>query len=897
MASIIRIKRSSVSGNPTTLAAGELAYSALTDNGANGGDRLYIGIGIENAGNAANHLVIGGTYFTDKLDHALGTLTANSAVLVDANKKVNEFYVDNLGIDGNTLSSTDTNGNINIVPNGAGAVQLKNPYIWQDSAYVTLTEYIQDVAGGGIVDSAEIDATYDDGAGTTSLDLKVTGVTAGSYGSGTAIPTFTVDTKGRLSAAGSVSVATNLSIAGDTGTDTVSLLTDTLTITGGEGIDTAVTDNTLTISAEDATTTNKGVASFEAANFNVTAGAVSAKSITLGSSTLSLGSTTTNLAGLGTLGATGAVTFGSTLSVTGESTLASATVSDLTSGRVVYAGTAGALQDSTNLTFNGTTLTANALAVTNNATVGGTLGVTGAATLSSTLGVIGAATLSSSLDVAGNFAINTNKFTVSATSGNTTVAGTMGITGNTTVGGTLGATGAATLGSTLSVANDLSVNTNKFNVTASSGNTSIAGTLGVAGAATLSSTLAVTSNATVGGTLAVTGTSSFNANVDMNSNNITNLAEPVNDADAATKYYVDNAVTGLSYKDAVNLHADSNIALTGSTSTLVIDSHAALDQTDDGTYRLLLTGQTDSSENGIYVYTDNGTSYTLVRADDADTYQELDGSSVFVQEGTVYANTGWVQTNHYLTSFTGQTWVQFSGAGAYTAGSGLTQSGTIFNVGAGNGITVGADDISLATTVAGAGLIYTDGVLDVVGTLNRISVTADAIDISSSYIGQASITTLGTITTGTWNGSIIQDAYIADNLTISGGAINSTPIGGTTAASGSFTTLAASSTLSVTGSATLGSSLSVSGEATLASATVSDLTSGRVTYAGTDGALQDSSNLTFNGTTLTANAMAVTNNATVGGTLGVTGNVTVSANFTGSGNSVLSGFDIDGGTY
>ena len=897
MASIIRIKRSSVSGNPTTLAAGELAYSALTDNGANGGDRLYIGIGTETSGNAANHLVIGGTYFTDKLDHALGTLTANSAVLVDANKKVNEFYVDNLGLDGNTLSSTDTNGNISIVPNGTGAVQLKNPYIWQDSAYVTLTEYIQDVAGGGIVDSAEIDATYDDTAGTTSLSLVTTGVTAGSYGSATAIPTFTVDTKGRLSAAGSVSVATNLSIAGDTGTDTVSLLTDTLTITGGEGIDTAVTDNTLTISAEDATTTNKGVASFDTANFSVTAGAVSAKTITLGSSTLALGSTTSSLSGLSTLGVTGATTIGGTLGVTGEATLASATVSDLTSGRVTYAGTAGALQDSANLTFNGTTLTASALAVTNGATVGTTLGVTGATTLGSTLGVTGAATLSSSLDVAGNFAINTNKFTVSATSGNTTVAGTMGITGNTTVGGTLGVTGATTLGSTLSVANDLSVNTNKFTVTASSGNTSIAGTLGVTGATTLSSTLAVTSNATVGGTLAVTGTSSFNANVDVNSNRIINLAEPVNDADAATKYYVDNAVTGLTYKDAVNLHADSNVALTGSTATLVIDSHAALDQTDSGTYRLLLTGQTDSTENGIYVYTDNGTSYTLVRSDDADTYQELDGSSVFVQEGTVYANTGWVQTNHYMTSFAGQTWVQFSGAGAYTAGSGLTQSGTIFNVGAGNGITVGADDISLATTVAGAGLIYTNGVLDVVGTLNRISVTSDAIDISSAYIGQASITTLGTISTGTWNGSVIQDAYIAENLTISGGSINSTPIGGTTAASGSFTTLAASSTLTVTGATTLGSTLGVTGEATLASAIVSDLTSGRVTYAGTDGALQDSNNLTFNGTTLTANAMAVTNNATVGGTLGVTGNVTLAANFTGSGTSVLSGFDIDGGTY
>jgi hypothetical protein len=91
MASIIRIKRSSVSGNPATLGAGELAYSALTDNGSNGGDRLYIGIGSETAGNAANHFVIGGKYFTDMLDQTPGTLTASSAIVVDSSSKINNL--------------------------------------------------------------------------------------------------------------------------------------------------------------------------------------------------------------------------------------------------------------------------------------------------------------------------------------------------------------------------------------------------------------------------------------------------------------------------------------------------------------------------------------------------------------------------------------------------------------------------------------------------------------------------------------------------------------------------------------------------------------------------------------------------------------------------------------
>lgn len=198
----------------------------------------------------------------------------------------------------------------------------------------------------------------------------------------------------------------------------------------------------------------------------------------------------------------------------------------------------------------------------------------------------------------------------------------------------------------------------------------------------------------------------------MNSQKITGLADPTSAQDAATKAYVDSVVQGLDPKLSVRVATTANITLSG---TQTIDSISVI-----AGDRVLVKNQTTTAENGIYV----AAAGTWTRAIDADAWSELVAAFTFVEEGTVNADTGWVSTANAggTLGTTAVGFTQFSSAGAYTAGNGLVLTGNSF---------------------------------DVNGTSNRISVNADSIDIASTYVGQTSLTTLGTITTGTWNATTI----------------------------------------------------------------------------------------------------------------------------------------------
>ena len=730
MASLIKIKRSSGTDAPSSLSAGELAYSYGEGSVANGGDRLYFGTGL--AGEASVQ-VIGGKYFTAMLDHVPGTLTPSSALVVDSNSKLNNLKVDNLDFIGNIISSTNDNGNIVLDPNGTGTVDVSNAKI---TSLATPTAN-SDAATKQYVDTAIANT------GSGALTVQSPDGTLTSATLNFANEALEFDGNNGLSfsvseVSGKVVVAATLS--------------QSLTPTGDADFGSVTVDDTLVLDNNTVSTTS-------------------------GDLTLTAGGT-------------------------GNVVANRLEVTDLTETRVVFVGAGDQLVDDANFTFNSTT---------------DTLSVTGAVQVDN-LNLNGN-TLSST-DTAGDINISPIingdvNITTTGTSGiNLTVAAGREVVASTLAVSDLTANRlvATSTNGALVTDNDLTFDGTNLNLT------------GVFNADNIRIDDNTISSTNTDGNIVLdpNGTGV----VSVSDARITNVADPVAGKDAANKSYVDSAITGMTWKNPVNLFANTNVPLTGT--NLVIDGHAKLVQADTG-YRILLTGQTTTSENGIYVATIDGSgNYTLARAADADAFLELEGAAVYVLAGTVYGNTGWVQTNYTLIDFSGQTWVQFSGSGAYTAGNGLSLTGVTFdvNVATAGGIEIVNDKLQIkaasVTNAMLAGSIANAKLTNSTITFAADTGTADPVALGETltFTGGEGIDTVVSGNTITISAELATDtnkgiaSFSSSDFTVTGGAVTIKNVNLGTQTTGNYAadvSVTAGTGLAITGTAGEGTQYVLSG--------------------------------------------------------------------------------------
>ena len=741
MASIVRIKRSEVSGNPSTLAQGELAYSALIDNGSNGGDRLYIGMGTETSGNAVNHVVIGGKYFTDMLDHTKGTLTVSSALITDSNGKLNNIKIDNIDIDGNTISATDANGNVNLLPNGSGHVFLSGQSFPNITG--TVGQYLRT-----------------DGAGVTSWS---------------SLP------------------PSNFTLTGDTGSSLFNT-GSTLNFIGVDALDTAITTDTVTLSIRNATSTQKGAASFDGVDFTVNAGAVSLNHEAIEDIVGGMVSTNTE-AGItvsydDTNGKLDFAVNSPTITIHGDVD-GSATMTNLGNTSIaVVLDTVNSTVGTFGSTTNVPVVTVNAKGLVTNIA---TAAISTSFTLAADTGTPDVFNNGETLSFIGGEGIDT---VISSVNNRITISAEDASASNKGVATFNAANFTVTAGDV--ILKDAGIPNTKLvysSVTIGSSTVALGNTItSLAGLTELQVDNINLNGNTIGATdtngsvvLAPTGTGT----VDVSNKRISGLAEPVADTDAATKLYVDTvSAQGLHVQDGVDAATTNTLAIisggivtysngaSGVGATLTTTGSFVTGYPFDGVdllgaglgygvARVLVKNQVNAAQNGIYVLT---SSNTLTRDPLFDSDSDVQGGDfVFVVGGGTNGSTGWVQTATVNVIGTDPiVWTQFSGAGTYNAGAGLDLAGTTFStkLALNGGLEFSsANALQLHTGIAGNGLTLTAGTINAIGTANRITVSADAIDIASNYAGQTSITTLGAITTGTWSADTIATTKGGTGLT------------------------------------------------------------------------------------------------------------------------------------
>lgn len=715
MANTIRIKRraSGGSGAPSSLENAELAFNEVND-------VLYYGEGTGGAGGTATTiLAIGGS-------GAFVTLSSEQTI------SGNKTFSGTVALGSSATATTQS-------PGDNTTKVATTAYV--DSA-ITASTYTFTLAGDSgtsqTVDDNET-ATIAGGTGlssvasssnTITLNLDDTAVTPGSYGTSTAVGSFTVDAQGRLTSASN----TNIRTATSSVTGLASFDSTDFTVTSGavtlnaeriqDIVGGMVSDNVesgISVSYDD---TNGKL------DFNVNDPTITIAGDVDGSATMTnLGNTTITVT-LDTVN-DDAGTHGSSTAIPVITINEKGLVTNVTTASI-----------STTLNIAGDTGTPDGVALASDTlTISGGEGIDTAVT-NNTITISGEDATTSNKGIA---SFNSDSFSVSSGAVSIKSGGVSNSQlANSSI--TIGTT-STSLGSTsLALAGLQQIDIDNIRI---DGNT-------------------ISATDTNGGiSLDPNGT----GHVSVNNARIENLANPENPQDAATKAYVDSATQGLHIHATVKAATGATLAtITGGSvtysngtdgvgATLTLGTAlTALDnynlQNGD---RILVKNQATAAHNGIYTWATGGT--VLTRATDFDSAAEIAGGDfVFVDNGDNYGNTGWVTSDEVNTVGTDAVnWIQFSGAGTYLAGTGLVLDGSTFNINlaTNSGLLITSDELQVNSTIAGNGLTFSNGVIAVGGTSDRISVTSDAIDIASTYVGQNSITTLGTITSGTWNGTTI----------------------------------------------------------------------------------------------------------------------------------------------